>query len=63
MQKLTDFGYPKLQMPGIKRWQHLNIRFIMRVSAVLILSMTLSAQLLIAGAGYSQTMEEKEISI
>ncbi|MBS1610280.1 MAG: TonB-dependent receptor [Bacteroidetes bacterium] len=63
MQKITAFCHRKLWVNNEKGWQHLNLRFIMKVSAAVIVIMTMSVQLLFAGKGFSQTMEQKQISL
>ncbi|HKO82828.1 MAG TPA: TonB-dependent receptor [Chitinophagaceae bacterium] len=63
MQKRTAFGH--LLLPG--QWarvqQQLNVPFIMKVSIGVIMSMLLSAQLLIARTGFGQPMDEKQITL
>ncbi len=63
MQKATAFGSVVCLKPWARVQQKLNVPFIMKVSIVVVMSMLLSAQLLIARDGFGQTADEKQITL
>ena len=63
MQKTTAFGAMLQRNQWARVQQKLNVPFIMKVSIGVIMSMLLSAQLLIARDGFGQSMSEKQITL
>ena len=63
MQKTTAFGVMLQRKQWASVQQQLNVPFIMKVSFVVIMSMLISAQLLIARDGFGQPVNEKQITL
>ena len=63
MQKTTAFGCMLHREKWARVQQKLNVPFIMKVSLVVVMSMLLSAQLLIARDGFGQRINEKQITL
>ena len=63
MQKATAFGTMLQRKQWARVQQKLNVPFIMKVSIVVVMSMLLSAQLLIARDGFGQPIDEKQITL
>ena len=63
MQKTTAFGHMLPQKKWARIPRQLKVPFIMKVSIGAIMSILLSAQLLIAGDGFAQSSSETQITL
>ncbi|MEP7376944.1 MAG: TonB-dependent receptor [Chitinophagaceae bacterium] len=63
MQKTTAFGAMLQRKKWARVQQKLNVPFIMKVSIVVVMSMLLTVQLLIASDGFGQPLNERQITL